>query len=126
MGSVRRLRVALVIRPGPRSLVTARRLSRLQPTQRILVFTPVEQVQRQLALLWGRQVLGGASLPMGVAEYRAYQAGLYDGPTRCVLRARNVWADSAECDIAFLAGNGEVRAELLGVSLVRRPAGAGG
>ncbi|TML31494.1 MAG: SDR family NAD(P)-dependent oxidoreductase [Actinobacteria bacterium] len=80
----------------------------------------------QLALLWGRQVLGGASLPMGVAEYRAYQAGLYDGPTRCVLRARNVWADSAECDIAFLAGNGEVRAELLGVSLVRRPAGAGG
>ena len=71
----------------------------------------------------GDQVSG---LPMGVAEYRAYQAGLYDGPTRCVLRARNVWADSAECDIAFLAGNGEVRAELLGVSLVRRPAGAGG
>jgi pyruvate kinase len=34
---------------------TARRLSRLQPTQRILVFTPVEQVQRQLALLWGAE-----------------------------------------------------------------------
>ncbi len=32
---------------------TARRLSRLQPTQRILVFTPDENVQRQLALLWG-------------------------------------------------------------------------
>lgn len=32
---------------------TARRLSRLQPTQQILVFTPVEQVQRQMALLWG-------------------------------------------------------------------------
>jgi NADP-dependent 3-hydroxy acid dehydrogenase YdfG/acyl carrier protein len=76
----------------------------------------------QLALLWGEHVLGGASLPMGVAEYRAYQAGLYEGPTRCVLRARNVWADSAECDIAFLAQDGAVRAELLGVSLVRRPA----
>ena len=34
---------------------TARRLSRLQPSQRILVFTPVEQVQRQLALLWGAE-----------------------------------------------------------------------
>jgi pyruvate kinase len=34
---------------------TARRLSRLQPTQRILVFTPVEQVQRQTALLWGAE-----------------------------------------------------------------------
>ena len=32
---------------------TARRLSRLQPAQRILVFTPDENVQRQLALLWG-------------------------------------------------------------------------
>jgi pyruvate kinase len=34
---------------------TARRLARLQPTQRILVFTPVEQVQRQLALVWGAE-----------------------------------------------------------------------
>ena len=34
---------------------TARRLSRLQPRQRILVFTPIEQVQRQLALLWGAE-----------------------------------------------------------------------
>ena len=32
---------------------TARRLSRLQPSQRILVFTPDESVQRQMALLWG-------------------------------------------------------------------------
>ncbi|TAM86557.1 MAG: pyruvate kinase [Jatrophihabitans sp.] len=34
---------------------TARRLSRLQPRQRLLVFTPVEQVQRQMALLWGAE-----------------------------------------------------------------------
>jgi pyruvate kinase len=34
---------------------TARRLSRLQPGQRLLVFTPVEQVQRQMALLWGAE-----------------------------------------------------------------------
>jgi pyruvate kinase len=34
---------------------TARRLSRLQPEQRILVFTPVDTVQRQTALLWGAE-----------------------------------------------------------------------
>jgi pyruvate kinase len=34
---------------------TARRLSRLQPEQRILVFTPDENVQRQSALLWGAE-----------------------------------------------------------------------
>jgi pyruvate kinase len=34
---------------------TARRLARLQPKQRLLVFTPVEHVQRQMALLWGAQ-----------------------------------------------------------------------
>ena len=34
---------------------TARRLSRLQPKQRLLVFTPIESVQRQMALLWGAE-----------------------------------------------------------------------
>jgi pyruvate kinase len=34
---------------------TARRLSRLQPSQRLLVFTPIEHVQRQMALLWGAE-----------------------------------------------------------------------
>ena len=34
---------------------TARRLSRLQPQQRLLVFTPIEQVQRRMALLWGAE-----------------------------------------------------------------------
>jgi pyruvate kinase len=32
---------------------TARRLSRLHPRQKLLVFTPVEHVQRQMALIWG-------------------------------------------------------------------------
>jgi pyruvate kinase len=34
---------------------TARRLSRLQPRQQLLVFTPDEHVQRQMALLWGAE-----------------------------------------------------------------------
>jgi pyruvate kinase len=32
---------------------TARRLSRLQPKEQLLVFTPIEHVQRQMAMLWG-------------------------------------------------------------------------
>jgi pyruvate kinase len=34
---------------------TARRLSRLHPAQRLLVFTPDENVQRQMTLLWGAE-----------------------------------------------------------------------
>jgi pyruvate kinase len=34
---------------------TARRLSRLQPAQRLIVLTPEEHVQRQMALLWGAE-----------------------------------------------------------------------
>jgi hypothetical protein len=59
---------------------------------------------------------------MGVREYRAYQTGLCGGLTRCVVRAREVWSDAAECDIALLGADGTIRAELFGVSLVARPA----
>jgi hypothetical protein len=75
----------------------------------------------QLAVLWAKHAVGRAALPMGVAEYRTYHAGLYAGPTRCVVRARNVWADAAECDVVLSGPDGAVRAELLGVSLVMRP-----
>jgi pyruvate kinase len=34
---------------------TARRLSRLQPRARLLVFTPIETVKRQMALVWGAE-----------------------------------------------------------------------
>jgi len=77
----------------------------------------------QVAVLWAKQVLGCATLPMGVAEYRTFSTGLYNGPTRCVVRARDVWSGGAECDIGYLAEDGTVRAELFGVSLVPRPPG---
>ncbi len=34
---------------------TAKRLARLQPKERLLVFTPDEKVQRQMALVWGAE-----------------------------------------------------------------------
>jgi hypothetical protein len=76
----------------------------------------------QLAVLWAKEVLGRATLPMGVREYRTYRTGLLDGPTRCVVRAGGVSSDGAECDVAFLDPDGAVRAEMFGVSLVARPA----
>jgi acyl transferase domain-containing protein/NADP-dependent 3-hydroxy acid dehydrogenase YdfG len=75
----------------------------------------------QVALLWAERVLGGASLPMAVAEYRIWRAGLAPGPIRCLVRARAIHASNAECDIACLDEDGSLRAELLGVELVRRP-----
>jgi hypothetical protein len=77
----------------------------------------------QIAVLWAEQVLGCATLPMGVTEIRTYQPGLHRGPTRCVVRARDVWPGGAECDIALLGEDGAVRAELFTVSLVPRPPG---
>ncbi len=77
----------------------------------------------QIAVLWAEQALGCATLPMGVTEIRTYQSGLYRGPTRCIVRARDVWSGGAECDIAFLGEDGAVRAELFTVSLVPRPPG---
>jgi hypothetical protein len=37
------------------------------------------------------------------------------------VRATSVAADQSRCDIALLDEDGEIRTELLGVSLIRRP-----
>jgi NADP-dependent 3-hydroxy acid dehydrogenase YdfG len=75
----------------------------------------------QVALLWAHRVLGDASLPMAVAGYRLWQRGLAPGQVRCLLWARAVHDNEAECDIACFDEDGSLRAELLGVELVRRP-----
>jgi hypothetical protein len=75
----------------------------------------------QLALLWGKEVLGGASLPMGVRVVRVHRTGLLAGAGRCVVRATETHHRRATCDVALLDEDGGVRAELLGVSLVLRP-----
>ncbi|WP_221761184.1 type I polyketide synthase [Kibdelosporangium aridum] len=75
----------------------------------------------QLSLLWGKQVLGGATLPMSVGEYRLHREGPADRPMRCVVRAKQVYLDRAVCDIGLLDTDGSPRAELLAVNLVLRP-----
>ena len=75
----------------------------------------------QLAGLWTRHVLGGASLPMALGELRTYRSGLADGPVRCVLHGRKVHGAHAVCDISFADASGAVIAEILGVESVLRP-----
>jgi hypothetical protein len=40
---------------------------------------------------------------------------------RCLVHAISIADDQSRCDIALLDEDGEVRTELLGVSLIRRP-----
>jgi hypothetical protein len=75
----------------------------------------------QLAVLWARQVLGGASLPMAVGEYRTYAGGLAEGPIRCVVHGKQVHDARAVCDVAFIGADGALVAEMLGVETVLRP-----
>jgi hypothetical protein len=75
----------------------------------------------QLAVVWARHVLGGASLPMAVREVRCYREGLAEGPVRCVVSARETREVRAVSDVVFTDAGGAVVAELLGVETVRRP-----
>ncbi|WTX65447.1 SDR family oxidoreductase [Streptomyces halstedii] len=75
----------------------------------------------QLALVWARDVLGAATLPMAVAECRVHRRGPVDGTVRCVVRGRKAHGTGARCDAALIDPDGTVRLELLGVELVRRP-----
>jgi hypothetical protein len=75
----------------------------------------------QLALLWAESVLGAATLPMSVAEYRVHRRGLAGSGLQAVVSARDVQPEIARCDIAVLEPDGTVRTELFDVALVRRP-----
>ncbi|MFH8439772.1 SDR family oxidoreductase [Streptomyces sp. NPDC018026] len=75
----------------------------------------------QLALLWGAEVLGAATLPMTVAECRVHRRGPVDAAVRCVVRGRKAHETGARCDAALIDADGFVRLELIGVELVRRP-----
>jgi acyl carrier protein len=75
----------------------------------------------QLALLWSRQVLGGAVLPMALGEYRSYRSGLNSGQVQGVVYGRKIHEARTVCDIAFVDASGQLLAELIGVETVLRP-----
>jgi acyl transferase domain-containing protein len=75
----------------------------------------------QAAVLWARHVTGDATLPMSVDALRIHRAGPAPEVLRCLVRAATSTADQTRCDVALFDQDGEVRAELFGVSLIRRP-----
>jgi hypothetical protein len=75
----------------------------------------------QAAVLWARHTTGAATLPMSVDAVRVHRPGPAPATLRCLVRAGVVAADETRCDIALLDEDGDVRTELLGVSLIRRP-----
>jgi hypothetical protein len=75
----------------------------------------------QVAVRWAAPLLGGASLPMRIGGYRGHRQGAFAGPVRCRVRGRAVDGYQAVCDIGFLDADDAVCAELLDVTLVRRP-----
>ncbi|MFT5460212.1 MAG: hypothetical protein ACI9K2_006729, partial [Myxococcota bacterium] len=74
----------------------------------------------QLALLWARRVLGGATLPMGVGAWDRY-AEPAPGPLTAVLRGERVSREKARVDVLFRDSLGRTVAGLRGVELILRP-----
>jgi Polyketide synthase dehydratase len=75
----------------------------------------------QFALLWSREVLGGASLPMAVAAFENYTEGLPEGLIRCVVRGREVHESRAVCDVLLEDAAGRPLAAFRGVETILRP-----
>jgi acyl transferase domain-containing protein len=69
----------------------------------------------QLALLWTRHALGGASLPTAVDAVRLFAPGPVAGSIRAVLHQREARRDRALTDVAFVTPDGRLVAELRGV-----------
>jgi acyl transferase domain-containing protein/NADP-dependent 3-hydroxy acid dehydrogenase YdfG/acyl carrier protein len=78
----------------------------------------------QLALLWGREALGCASLPMAVGSFRVYRPGPLADTAVALVRPRPpVAGPVAECDVRLCTRDGSPIAELERVRLVARPKG---
>jgi hypothetical protein len=69
----------------------------------------------QLALLWCRRVLGGASLPTGIEEIRTWSDSPVAGPIRCTLTGRTAKGRKSVSDLVFHDSGGNLLAEFIGV-----------
>jgi NAD(P)-dependent dehydrogenase (short-subunit alcohol dehydrogenase family) len=75
----------------------------------------------QLALLWSKHVLGGATLPTAVSALKTYADGPANGPLHCIVRGEKKSASRAVADLTFRDADGTVFAELVGVETHLRP-----
>ncbi|MEU5879380.1 SDR family NAD(P)-dependent oxidoreductase [Spirillospora sp. NPDC047279] len=75
----------------------------------------------QLAVVWAEGLLGGATLPMALGEFRAHRTGSAGGRLGCTVRAVPARGDHAQCHVALTTVAGEPFAELRDLELVLRP-----
>ncbi|MBB5120207.1 hypothetical protein AF335_17260 [Streptomyces eurocidicus] len=75
----------------------------------------------QLAVLWAREALGHATLPMAVGTFRPYLLGPAPGRVTCRVLPVRVAGDHARCHLRLTDRDGAPFADLLDVELVRRP-----
>jgi hypothetical protein len=75
----------------------------------------------QMAVLWARERLGGATLPMSIGEVRLANAPLGEGPLRVVANCRKTSSSHAVVDVALFDGAGTRLSELRNTQLVLRP-----
>jgi NAD(P)-dependent dehydrogenase (short-subunit alcohol dehydrogenase family) len=75
----------------------------------------------QMLLLWARNKLGGAALPMAIGEMRVSGGLPPKGSIRAVAHCRAESKHRGIADVLFHSENGERFAELRGVELILRP-----
>ncbi|MFI1801853.1 SDR family oxidoreductase [Streptomyces sp. NPDC020379] len=75
----------------------------------------------QIAVLWAREALGHATLPMVVGTLHAYRRGPARGAVTCVVLPVRAEGTMARCHVRLTEGDGAPFADLLDVELVRRP-----
>jgi Polyketide synthase dehydratase len=75
----------------------------------------------QLAVLWSKRALGGATLPMAIAEVDVSATGAVKGPVRCVVAARSAKDSRAVSDVYVVDAEGAVLVQLSGVETILRP-----
>jgi NAD(P)-dependent dehydrogenase (short-subunit alcohol dehydrogenase family) len=68
----------------------------------------------QLALLWCKRALGGASLPTGIGEVRIWADAPFEGPIECTLTGRASKGSKSVSDLAFRDASGVLLAEFIG------------
>nr|AIJ50372.1 Pfa2 [Aetherobacter fasciculatus]AOS50932.1 PUFA synthase [synthetic construct]AOS50935.1 PUFA synthase [synthetic construct]AOS50938.1 PUFA synthase [synthetic construct]QEP18563.1 Pfa2 [synthetic construct] len=76
----------------------------------------------QLALLWTRERLGQASLPMAIAAFDWQASGPVEGPVRAVVQGREADSAHAVCDVWLEDARGAIVGALRGVETIVRPA----
>lgn len=75
----------------------------------------------QLALIWAREALGHATLPMSVGTFLPHRRGPAQGPVTCTLLPVRADGGPDRCHLRLTGQDGTPFADLLDVELVRRP-----